>query len=88
MIPCEECITLALCKHKGFGELIHDCSKLADLLYYPESPKSFYVLGKRRQETFTDFMYELRRIMKPTSWDIKSRYTKRPTIDIISTVGE
>jgi len=37
MIPCKDCLTLGICKHKTYEQLLNDCPPLFNLLYDGDS---------------------------------------------------
>lgn len=57
-IPCEECICIAICKHKTYLNLFKDCSTLAE--YIP----AYDFAGKNRQPKIE----QLVEVLKPSLW--------------------
>lgn len=57
--PCEECICLAVCRHKPYDTLINECI----ILY-----KRLHFVSGSRVKTYTSVLSETRSIMKPTKW--------------------
>lgn len=56
--PCEECISLAICRHKEYKNLFHNCSIINDHIRAHRDPE--YRNAER--------IYELERILNPTNW--------------------
>lgn len=81
MIPCKDCIGIAICRHKLFGQLNIECSLIGTLLY-GTPPKNSMILGIRNSQ-FVPNVYEVRRILKPTQWTIKQRHNSTRTVDIV-----
>ena len=57
--PCENCICVAVCRHKPYDNLFQDCELLND---YEPSYKSMY----SRNE---DLITAIKMILNPTGWD-------------------
>ena len=53
-IPCKECVSLAICRHKRYIPMITKCSILGNLIDDLECKE--------------DFLLELEKVMKPTKW--------------------
>ena len=71
--PCEDCICLAICRHKEYPDLFQDCILLRE--YEPA-----YSNHKLRSPTR---IYSLQAILNPTIWVHgydPDYYTKRPVI--------
>ena len=64
-IPCNNCLKLALCRHKSFTTLLQDCDEIRLMLY--ENP---HIFGYRyRMDEFNEITFSLLELMKPTKWD-------------------
>ena len=57
--PCIECICKAVCRHKGFVQLIHDCILVDN--YHSE-----YI--ERDRKAFLYSLKAMQDILKPTNW--------------------
>ena len=60
MIPCKDCITLGICRHKGYGGLLQACSFFRR-----------YLKGKGTHNC-NEMKREIMEIIRPTQWKIVS----------------
>ena len=59
--PCEECITLSVCRHKPLNALLADCKIVRDLLYYNDGTGT-------RTRVFSKTLVEMKNTLKPYAW--------------------
>jgi len=62
--PCEDCICLAICKHKTYSHFINDCSTIEKWMEYP------YSISATRDKAFKCLLP----ITRPTKWQVVSRH--------------
>jgi len=66
-VPCEECISLAICRHKKYQVLVRECSELVK-----------YVLNTSGDRARIRDRNKLVSILKPTQWYVdKSGWIKK-----------
>lgn len=46
MIPCKECIGLAMCKHRSFSDLM-ECDIIRAALYHKHEDKRLFMINRR-----------------------------------------
>ena len=59
--PCEECITLSVCRHKRLDDLLADCKIVRDLLYYDDGTAT-------RTRSFSKTLVGMRETLQPCRW--------------------
>jgi len=67
--PCDRCITLAICRHKDYHDMMKDCKLISTYLYYERS----FGLTKR----VLDFNHKIclvRDTLKATDWYVVTNY--------------
>jgi len=65
-VPCHNCITLAICRHREYSIMIDTCAILRNLLYKHGLSDSRY-----RKPGFVRRVNEVKRIHQPTRWVIE-----------------
>jgi hypothetical protein len=73
-IPCEQCPILAICRLKGFGKLIAECSIILKLLYTDRLDDNH--IFRFQSDNYPVVVDELQRILKPVEWDLKMKFRK------------
>jgi len=61
--PCEECICLAMCKHKLFEDLVEDCTIIQVNL---QKDKNYSI--SKLTDIEVQFLKKLCETLKPTRW--------------------
>jgi len=65
-IPCDECLTISVCRHKTFNQLLNDCSPIHEYLKVD--------LVARGGDTVYDQkirINNLSKILRTTQWELK-----------------
>lgn len=65
MIPCEDCLKLPVCRHKGMPRLIGECEDIFKYLHRIE-PNPLGLSSK--SERYEWRIAKLKELMKPTQW--------------------
>ena len=67
--PCENCITLAICRHRDYHDMLSHCKLVDNLLYLRGEG-----IAKRTKD-FNHMIIMMRDILKPTDWYIDTSAT-------------
>lgn len=62
-IPCKNCITLGVCRHKHYQHLLQECSILRHLLYEDGD-----MAEVKRTQLFDAILEEVENTMEPSMW--------------------
>ena len=63
--PCEDCISLAICRHKNYTNLVEGCILLLDTLYMRRMADAKY-----RKDGFVKKISSIDKCLKPTEWKL------------------
>lgn len=72
MIPCKECLKLALCKYKSYSTLLVECEDLFNILYHRLPTQHKGVPLKERNDTFSKHVIKLHQTLNPPRWTLYS----------------
>jgi len=61
VVPCKECITLAICRHKTFSKLLTECRLIRAL---DEG-------RKRNRDGYFIYILAIEEVVNPTGWSYK-----------------
>lgn len=61
VVPCEECITLAICRHKSFSKLLTECRLI----------RALNEGRKRDRAGYFTLILAIEEAVKPTGWRYK-----------------
>jgi len=76
--PCEDCISMAICRHKHYMDLFDDCILLRDHIRLHDI--ATHRSGRK--------VYELQRILKPTIWVFKFDKEYHRTFPLVFSLNE
>ena len=66
-IPCDECLTISVCRHKTFNQLLNDCSPIHE--YLKVNPMSTDPSDTLYDQKIR--IVNLSKILKATQWELK-----------------
>ena len=76
-VPCENCVLIAMCRHKKFERIVDECNLLVDNLYFDGEQKW------ARSKNFTAKITKIRDVLRPKEWTLIKDDTDRNFIHII-----
>ncbi len=66
--PCEECLTKAVCRHKGYHTLIYMCEPLAKFLNLREGREDGEAIEQAKKHK--ENLFKFQEVIKPTGWRV------------------
>ena len=76
-VPCENCLLIAMCRHKKFEVTLRGCKLLVNNLYFDDQQKW------ARSKFFTAKITKIRDILQPKEWTLIKDDTDRNFIHIV-----
>ena len=69
VVPCKDCIALAVCRHKRYQSMITSCQYVHNLLYHGEG-----MIVQDRTKDFEVIIVLLEEVLNPSRWEYCHSY--------------
>jgi len=73
LIPCKDCLIIPICRTKTYGQLLHGCKLLTDILYNLIPPETCVGLSKRRGSYPKDIR-KVEKTINPIRWQVSEEH--------------